>query len=375
MGLTKYKLGELIELSDERNSEGVLTIEDVRGISNTKEIMRTKADVDEYVIKKFYIVRPGQFIYNPRTTRMGDKVGLAYNDQEKPLLFSFNNIAFTIKESVKNIILPHYLYIYFNRSEFDRYAITNSWGSATELFSFEEMCDISILLPDKGIQQKYVDVYLAMQNNLAVYENKVSDLKLVCDAYIEDLRRKTACVEIGKYCVLKNDCRNKELKCNNVRGVKITKELAETKADIDENSSLTNYKLVEPGEIVYVPNTARMGDKIACALSYEFCCVSPIYEIIQVDSNKLIPEYLFMWFRRQEFDRYARFNSWGSVRESIDWETLKLFSIPIPSIEIQKSIVDIYKCYIERKSIFEQLKVQIKDICPILIKGSLQTNN
>ena len=107
------------------------------GISNTKEIMPTKADIDESVIRKFYIVRPGQFIYNPRTTRMGNKVGLAYNDTNTPLLFSFNNTAFSIKETAKEIIHPQYLYMFYNRSEFDRYAITNSWGSATELFTFE----------------------------------------------------------------------------------------------------------------------------------------------------------------------------------------------------------------------------------------------
>ena len=108
MGLKKYKLGELIELSEERNSEGLYGIEYVRGISNAKEIMPTKADVDENVITKFYIVRPGQFIYNPRTTRMGDKVGLAYNGTTTPLLFSFNNTAFSVKDTAKEIILPRF---------------------------------------------------------------------------------------------------------------------------------------------------------------------------------------------------------------------------------------------------------------------------
>lgn len=109
MGLNRYKLGELIELSEERNSEGLLGIESVRGISNAKEIMPTKADVDENVIKKFYIVRPNQFIYNPRTTRMGDKVGLAYNNTNEPLLFSFNNIAFSIKHRIDSPSIPLYV--------------------------------------------------------------------------------------------------------------------------------------------------------------------------------------------------------------------------------------------------------------------------
>ena len=147
MALIKYKLGELIYEITRKNDTLEYGIEYVRGVSNTKEIMPTKADVDPNVIHKFYIIMPNEFIYNPRTTRMGDKVGLAYNDTDSPLLFTFNNIAFGIKESAKEIISSDYLYLYFNRSEFDRYAIVNSWGSATELFTFEEMCDIEIDLP------------------------------------------------------------------------------------------------------------------------------------------------------------------------------------------------------------------------------------
>ena len=79
-----------------------------------------------------------------------------------------------------------------------------------------------------------------------------------------------------------------------------------------------------------------------------------------------------LFLSRDEFDRYARFNSWGSARETFTFEDMKEVEIPIPDIEIQKSIVNIYNCYIERKRINGQLKSQIKDICPILIKGSIE---
>ena len=79
--------------------------------------------------------------------------------------------------------------MYFCRAEFDRYVITNSWGSSTEFYNWEDLCDIDITLPSIEQQRKYVDVYLALQNNLAVYQSKVDKLKLVCDGYIEELRR------------------------------------------------------------------------------------------------------------------------------------------------------------------------------------------
>ena len=222
MALTKYKLGDLIHELYVHNTELRYGIESVRGISNSKEIMASKADVDESVLHKFYVVYPGEFIYNPRTTRMGDKVGLAYNNTTEPLLFSFNNIAFAIKDSAKEILLGEYLYLYFNRSEFDRYAITNSWGSATELFTFEEMRDIDIELPDLPTQQKYVDIYKAMVANQQSYERGLEDLKLVCDGYIENLRRKMPCEKIGQY-IDRHDVRNGPNGTKNVMGISTSK--------------------------------------------------------------------------------------------------------------------------------------------------------
>ena len=94
--------------------------------------------------------------------------------------------------------------------------------------------------------------------------------------------------------------------------------------------------------------------------------------MFSTNTKKLLPQYLCVFFNRKEFDRYARFHSWGSARETFTWNDLIEVAIPIPDIDIQQSIVDIYNQYITRKEINEKLKTQIKDLCPILIKGSLQ---
>ena len=86
----------------------------------------------------------------------------------------------------------------------------------------------------------------------------------------------------------------------------------------------------------------------------------------------MLPEYLSLLFERSEFNRYARFHSWGSARETFDWDTMCEVRIPVPDIDVQHSIVDIYKAYNIRKEINEKLKAQLKDICPILIKGSIE---
>lgn len=373
MGLIRYKLGDLIQESFRKNRDCLFDISYVRGISNNKQITNTKADVDDNVIRKFYIVNPGEFVYNPRTTRMGEKVGLGYNNTDTPLLFSFNNIAFYIKESAKGTILPEYLYMYFNRTEFDRYAMINGWGSATELFSMSDMCDMEVDLPPLPIQQKYVDIYNAILANQQSYERGLEDLKLVCDAYIEDLRRKMPCEPIGAYIEEFNQKNEIGLTLDSVRGIATSKEFIDTKANMD-GVALDNYKIVEPGMIAFISDTSRRADKISLALnqSEESYLVSSIATIIKTNKNKLLSKYLYLFFCRTEFDRYARFHSWGSARETFSLEDMKDVSIPIPNLEIQKSVVEIHEAYITRKEINEKLKAQIKDICPILIKGSIE---
>ena len=79
-----------------------------------------------------------------------------------------------------------------------------------------------------------------------------------------------------------------------------------------------------------------------------------------------------LWFARKEFQRSTLFFAMGSLRDTFDFDSMKEVEIPIPNVAVQRSIVNIYKSYIERKEINERLKQQIKDICPILIKGSIE---
>lgn len=374
MGLTKYKLGELIEETYNFNNDLQYDISFVRGISNTKQITTTKADVNNTVIQKFYIIHPGEFIYNPRTTRMGNKVGLGYNNCDLPLLFTFNNIAFRIKTSAKKFLISDYLYMYYNRSEFDRYAISHSWGSATELFTFEEMCNVYIELPPLSVQQKYVDIYKAMVANQQSYERGLDDLKLICDGYIEDLRRKVPSEYIEPY-IHRHDVRNGKDGTKNVMGISTSKEFREPSAKVNRNE-LSNYKVVKPRQIGFVQTTHN--EKVfayAFNNTDEDIVVSSVNEVFSTEEDKLYPEYLCMFFNRTEFDRYARFHSWGSARETFTWNDLLEVQIPVPDIKVQKAIADIYTVYKKRKAINEQLKAQIKNICPILIKGSLEEGN
>ena len=366
-----YKLGELIELCDERNAEGKYTVDDVRGMTITKEIIPTKADVTGTDLSKFLVVSPGEFIYNPRTH--GKRIGFGYNNTDDTFIISWNNIAFKVKPFMKDIVLEDYLFLHFKRDEWDREACFQSWGSSTEVLSWDVLCDMEIDLPSLPIQQKYVDVYNAMLTNQQTYECGLEDLKLVCDAYIEDLRRRMPCKAIGTYIEEFNQKNEIGLTLDSVRGIATSKEFIDTKANMD-GVSLDNYKIVEPGMIAFISDTSRRADKISLALnqSEESYLVSSISTVIKTNENKLFSKYLYLFFCRTEFDRYARFHSWGSARETFDWEEMCDVKIPIPDLKIQRDIVSIFEAYNMRKEINERLQSQIKEICPILIKGSLE---
>lgn len=229
---------------------------------------------------------------------------------------------------------------------------------------------MEIDLPPLSIQQKYVDIYKAMVANQQSYERGLEDLKLVCDGYIEDLRRKMPCEALKPYIEPKDE-RNTTLSVKLPQGISIEKQFISPKqVAVTEK----NAKIVRHNQFAYNRATTRNGEKISIAYrDGEDCVVSSAYQVFEIkDKNALLPEYLMMWYKRPEFDRYARYMSKGSAHEFFEYADMEEVHIPIPDITIQKAIADIYKVYTTRKQINEQLKEQIKNICPILIKGSLE---
>lgn len=373
MASTKCKLGSYIELRENTNANLSYGIPDVRGVNNLKELMPTKADLNGRDLSKFQIVYPGEFVFNHRTSRNGSKFSIAYNDGAKPVICTEDYVVFRIKPECEKELSARWLYMFFNRPEFDRYVITNSWGSSTEFYNWEDVQAVELELPPYPVQQKYVDIYNAMLANQQSYEHGLDDLKLVCDAYIENLGKRTVPEKIGRYLISCDDRNEIGLSVDFVRGLSVSKQVITTKANMN-GVSLSNYKLFPPKAIAYVSDTSRRGDKMSLGFndSENIYLVSSISTVFKTDEEQLLPEYLMLFFCRDEFDRYARFHSWGSARETFDWNEMCDVEIPVPDIKIQQDIVDIFKAYNARKEIAEKLKAQIQNICPILIKGSIE---
>jgi type I restriction enzyme S subunit len=373
MASTKCKLGSYIELRENTNADLSYGIPDVRGVNNLKELMPTKADLNGRDLSKFQIVYPGEFVFNHRTSRNGSKFSIAYNDGAKPIICTEDYVVFRIKPECEKELSARWLYMFFNRPEFDRYVITNSWGSSTEFYNWEDVQAVELELPPYPAQQKYVDIYNAMLANQQSYEHGLADLKLVCDAYIENLGKKTVPEKIGRYLIPCDDRNEIGLSVDFVRGLSVSKQVITTKANMN-GVSLSNYKLFPQKAIAYVSDTSRRGDKMSLGFndSENTYLVSSISTVFKTNEEHLLPEYLMLFFCRDEFDRYARFHSWGSARETFDWDEMCDVEIPVPDIKIQQDIVDIFKAYNTRKEIAEKLKAQIQNICPILIKGSIE---
>lgn len=365
---TKWvRLGEYIEQCTAINSDLQFGIDDVRGMTISKEIIPTKADLKSMDLSKFLIVEPKEFVYNPRTH--GKKIGLGFNTTDSNFIISWNNVAFRVKDP--NLLCPDYLYILISREEWDRNACFRSWGSSTEVFSWAEFGSMEIPLPSIDVQHELVYTYNGLKSLAEQNETLIPRLSAACQAYIVDCRAKYPSVPLGEY-IEQLDKRNSDgaLTVADVQGISTDKCFIPTKANMD-GVPVLSYKIVAPSEFIYVADTSRRGDKMALALnsSDKDILVSSIYTVFRsIDKSILLPEYLFLLFNRPEFDRYTRFNSWGSARETFDWSEMERVQIPLPPIDVQQAIVDVYHCMERAKQIATTAREKLKTLCPALVQ-------
>ena len=370
MALIKKKLGDYIERVERRNSDLNFGVDDVRGISNSKEIQPTKADISDRSFARFQIVEPHEFVFNRRTTRMGDKLGLGYNNISETFIVTEDYVVFRVKD--ETVLLPDYLNIFFRRPEFDRYARWDSWGSATEFFNWEEMCDVPISLPPLSIQQKYADVYNSVLANLRVYERGLDDLNTAIAANIEEFKHTASRVPVGKL-LEETDTRNRDGVITNVQGININKEFMPSVANLS-TTDLTKYKVIEKNQFAANFMHVMRDERIPLGLYLEDgpCIISPAYPMFRIKSEDVLAEYLMLWLSRAESDRFAWFVSDSSVRGGLEMSRFYEIEIPLPELAKQQAVVSFYNARRLIMKNFSVVSSMLKDICPILIKGSLE---
>lgn len=360
------RLGDYISQRRENNSSLKYGIELIEGVNSDGEFQPTKALTDNINLKPYKVVRHGDIVYNPSRLNIGS---LAYRTGGMCIVSHLYQV-FYIKEECQSVLSAEFLTLYLRRNEFYRYVDYDNFGSQRAEYNLKKLSELLIPLPSPTEQQKVVNAWQAFREIKEQNEAKAAPLMQVCQSYIQELKHRYPLQEIGSYIEECNE-RNLDGKFTEkeVRGIATSKGLIETKANLD-GVSLNSYKLVKPKEIAFVPDTSRRGDKMSLGLndSDKTYIVSSISSVFNVDKENILPNFLYLWFCRSEFDRYARFNSWGSAREAFSFEDMKRCKIPIPPIDVQRAIVNIYKCANEAKQITEEADRLSREICPALLQ-------
>ena len=350
------RLGDYISRRTEKNNNYDVPI---YGVTRDGFIPPKQKEADTSMYNTFYL---NDFVFNPARMEINS---IYLNDFcEKAICSSLYEI-FYIKNT--NVLLPHYLHIFLKRDEFARQCEYIGWGSAREYCRTSDISDIKIPLPSVAEQQKVVNAWRAFREIKEQNEAKAAPLMQLCQSYIQELKHKYPMQEIGPY-IHRIDERNTDNKIKEVRSVSVSKNFNATNAKVDKNN-LSNYKIVRENQISFVQTTGN--EKCLCAAINHLgfpIVVTSVNEVFETDEKYLLADYLHLIFRRTETDRYARFNSWGSARETFTWGDMTRFAIPLPSIEVQQAIVNIYKCANEAKRIAEEADRLSREVCPALLQ-------
>ena len=357
------RLGDYISPRRENNSSLKYGIDLIEGVNSDGEFQPTKALTDNINLKPYKVVRHGDIVYNPSRLNIGS---LAYRTGDMCIVSHLYQV-FYIKEKYQSRLSAEFLTLYLRRNEFYRYVDYDNFGSQRAEYNLRKLSELLIPLPSPDEQQKVVNAWKAFREIKEQNETKAAPLMQVCQSYIQELKHKYPMQEIGLY-IHRIDERNSDNQIKEVRSVSVSKYFNETNAKVDKNN-LSNYKIVRENQISFVQTTGN--EKCLCAAINHLgfpIVVTSVNEVFETDEKYLLADYLHLIFRRAETDRYVRFNSWGSARETFTWEDMIRFSIPLPPIEIQRAIVNIYKCANEAKQIAEEADRLSLEVCPALIQ-------
>jgi type I restriction enzyme S subunit len=365
------KLGKYIVECDDRNVDNKYDLSALRGVSINKEFIESKANMDGVSISPYKLVKPNEFCYVTITSRNGERISLAQNSSHDTYIVSSSYIVFKIID--ESLLLPDYLYLILSKPEFDRYARFNSWGSAREALTFESMKLTDVCVPSPEEQQKVVNAWKAFREIKEQNEAKAAPLMQLCQSYIQELKHNYVLSEIGPHLQFYKE-KNKDQELSLEQGINISKEFITPQRT---NSDLSSRIKVRTGQFAYCTQLNNENVAIAYRTGPD-CVVSPVYEVFEIKQEsvkKLLPEYLFLWLSRPEFGRYVYWSSVGSAYEFLRFDNLYSYKIAFPPIDVQRAIVNIYKCANEAKQIAAEADRLSREVCPALLQHVIHSEN
>ena len=357
----------IIEIFDCRNSDG--NDYPFYCINKDKSFMPTVADTNNLDNTKYKVVSKGDFVFSGMQTGRDVCIRIALFDKDEPVIISPAYTTFRVKDCAE--VIPQYLFIQFNRFEMDRYGWFLSDGSIRSNLDWDRFCEIEIPLPDITVQQELVDTYNGLKALAEQNEALIEPLSKACEAFIVDCKNKYPEVELGEYIDIYKE-KNSDCAITLEQGINIDKQFITPQRS---NSDLSSRVIVRKGQFAYC--TQLNNENVAIAYREgEDCVVSPVYNAFEIKPDKkdlLLPKYLFLWLKRREFGRYVYWKSIGSAYEFLQEENLCEYKIPLPSVEVQKSILNVYTCLEEAKKIASEAREKLKTLCPALVQRAANT--
>lgn len=372
MGLSKLKIGAFVEPYNEACGIAKLTLDDVSGINRDKEFFEPSKQVGADT-SKYKVVPPDHFACNLMHVGRDVVLPVALNHSGKKKYVSPAYTVFRIKN--ESTILKEYFFLLLNSKERDRYFWFHTDSSVRDGMEWSAFCDLEIDVPDISVQRKYVDIYLGGQENLNALRKGIEELQRTYLSCMDNIKKSAPLLRLGDYISQlfeKND--NEKLGIDRVRGVSNTKEIQRTKANVSMRD-LSTFLVIRRNQFVFNRRTTRNGERLGLGFNDtdEELLFTNDYVAFEIrDTDVLLPEYLYLYFKRDEFDRYVRYNSWGSATEFFNWEDMQEVRVPVPDISTQKALANIYWIHKKRSELAERLEKQQKDICPILVRGAIE---
>ena len=372
MGLSKLKIGTFVEPYNEACGIATLTLDDVSGINRDKEFFEPSKQVGADTTK-YKVVPPDYFACNLMHVGRDVVLPIALNHSGKKKYVSPAYTVFRIKNEFT--ILKEYFFLLLNSKERDRYFWFHTDSSVRDGMEWSAFCDLEIEVPDISVQRKYVDIYLGGQENLNALQKGVEELQRTYLSCMDNIKKSAPLLRLGDHITQlfeKND--NEKLGIDRVRGVSNTKEIQRTKANVSMRD-LSTFLVIRRNQFVFNRRTTRNGERLGLGFNDtdEPLLFTNDYVAFEIrDTDVLLPEYLYLYFKRDEFDRYVRYNSWGSATEFFNWEDMQEVRVPVPDISTQKALADIYWIHKKRRELAGRLEKQQKDICPILVRGAIE---
>ena len=369
---SKVKIGKLISFYEKRNIER--KDYPVVGINRDKTFMPTVANLEGVDTAKYKIVEKGVFVFSGMQTGRDICIRIGLYADEEPALVSPAYTTFTIDTER---VLPEYFFMYFNRDESDRYGWFISDSSVRANLDWPRFLDIEIPLPSLEEQKKVVNVWKACREIKEQNEAKAAPLMQLCQSYIQELKKSTNIkYKIGKAIRL-IDKVNSEGADYEVFGLNKEKTFMSTVANV-ESVNIKKYKVVKKGLFAFSGMQTGRDVCIRIALYDKDipALISPAYTTFTLDeSEPIIPEYMMLLFMGSEMDRLGWFYSDSSVRSNLDWNRFVDIEIPLPPLDVQRAIVNIYKCANEAKQIAEEADKLSRVVCPALLQLIIHSYN